>query len=332
MLSIFVYLGFPLALPSRYHQGPPAVSYLGALPFDRLVNADIIMNLMQLRNQVKVMVSKTQFHVRLYGKLLFFILVLSISCSWDIPPHIESKLVPPHTVLQMVPIYTYKIVNTFPHDPEAFTQGLVFENGILYEGTGLYGDSSIRKVDLETGKVFQIYSLPKQYYGEGITVYKSAIIQLTLESNKGFVYDKNNFDLLREFSYLTQGWGITHDSDHIIMSDGTSTLYLLNPETFNKIGQIEVRDNNVPLKMINELEYVNGKIYANIWKTDNIAIIDPQNGRVTGWINLSGLLGTREYGKPIDVLNGIAYDANTDRLFVTGKLWPLLFEIKLVAR
>jgi glutamine cyclotransferase len=278
------------------------------------------------------MMSRSRFRIGLYGKLLFIMLLLIISCSWDIPEPIKSKLVSPHTALQAVPIYAYKVVNTFPHDPQAFTQGLVFENGIMYEGTGLYGDSSIRKVDLETGKVLQIYRLPGQYYGEGITVYQDTLIQLTLESNKGFVYDKTNLDLLREFSYPTQGWGITHDGDRIIMSDGTSTLYLLDPETFKTIGQIEAHDANGPLEMINELEYVNGKIYANIWKTDNIAIIDPQNGHVTGWINLSGLLDTRDYGEPADVLNGIAYDAKADRLFVTGKFWPLLFEIKPVGR
>jgi glutamine cyclotransferase len=285
-----------------------------------------------VKKQVKVAMFKTRFHVRSYGKLLIFVLLLSIGCSWDIPEPIKSKLVSPHIAVQEVPTYTYQVVNTFPHDPEAFTQGLVFENGIMYEGTGLYGNSSIRKVDLETGKVLQIYNLPMQYYGEGITVYKDTLIQLTLESNKGFVYDKTSLDLLREFSYSTQGWGITHNGDRIIMSDGTSTLNFLNPETFNKIGQIEVHDVNGPLEMINELEYINGKIYANIWKTDNIAIIDPQNGHVTGWINLSGLLDTRDYGEPADVLNGIAYDAKADRLFVTGKLWPLLFEIKPVGR
>jgi glutamine cyclotransferase len=278
------------------------------------------------------MMSRSRFHIGLYGKLLIFILLLSIGCSWDISEPIKSKFVSPHITLQEVPTYTYQVVNTFPHDPEAFTQGLVIENGIMYEGTGLYGDSSIRKVDLETGKVLQIYRLPGQYYGEGITVYQDTLIQLTLESNKGFVYDKTNLDLLREFSYPTQGWGITHDGDRIIMSDGTSTLYLLDPETFKAIGQIEVHDANGPLEMINELEYVNGKIYANIWKTDNIAIIDPQDGHVTGWINLSGLLDTRDYAEPADVLNGIAYDAKADRLFVTGKFWPLLFEIKPVGR
>jgi glutamine cyclotransferase len=259
-------------------------------------------------------------------------LLLIAGCSWDMAGSIKSKPALLPTVPQTVPIYTYKIVNTYPHDAEAYTQGLIFEKGFLYEGTGLYGDSSLRKVDLETGRVLQVYNLPRQYYGEGITLYKDTIIQLTLESGKGFVYDKNSFDLLREFPYSTQGWGVTHDGDHIIMSDGTSTLYLLNPETFNTVGRIEAHDVNGPLDMINELEYVNGKIYANIWQTDRIAIIDPQDGHVTGWIDLSGLMDTRDYAKPVNVLNGIAYDVKADRLFVTGKFWPSLFEIKLVVR
>jgi glutaminyl-peptide cyclotransferase len=227
---------------------------------------------------------------------------------------------------QPVPIYTYKIINTFPHDPEAFTEGLVFENGTMYEGTGLYGDSSIRKVEMETGKILQISRLPGQYYGEGITIYKDTIIQLTLESEKGFIYDKNSLELLREFPYAGEGWGMTHDDTHIITSDGSSTLRLLDPFTMKTTGSIKVSDNGIPVTMINELEYVKGKIYANIWKTDKIAIIEP-DGRVSGWIDLTGLLDRQKYGNTPDVLNGIAYDAITGRLFVTGKLWPAIFEI-----
>ncbi len=175
---------------------------------------------------------------------------------------------------QTIPVYTYEVVNTFPHDPEAFTEGLVFENGIMYEGTGLYGDSSIRKVDLETGKILQMIRLPDQYYGEGITIYKDSIIQLTLDSEKGFIYDKNTLELLREFPYTGEGWGITHDEVHLIMSDGTSTLRLLDPVTLKTTGQINVHDPERPIDMINELEYINGEIYANVWLTNRIAIID----------------------------------------------------------
>jgi glutamine cyclotransferase len=233
---------------------------------------------------------------------------------------------------QPIPVYTYEIVNTFPHDTEAFTEGLAFEGGVMYEGTGLYGESSIRRVDLETGKVLGSYKLPDQYYGEGLTVYGDTLIQLTWHSNKGFVYDKNGLDLLREFSYATEGWGITHDASRIIMSDGTSTLYLWDPATLKTTGHIEVRHRGSPVDMLNELEYINGKIYANVWKTDRIAVIDPQDGEVSSWIDLTGLLDREKYQKTPDVLNGIAYDAKKGRLFVTGKLWPLLFEIKVVAK
>jgi glutamine cyclotransferase len=233
-------------------------------------------------------------------------------------------------VAKSVPIYTYKILNTYPHDPEAWVEGLAFENGRLYEGTGLYGHSSVRKVALETGKILQILRLPETYYGEGITLFGDNIVELTLESQKGFVYDKKTFEVLHEFAYESEGWGLTHDETSLIMSDGSSTLRLLDPVTLEPTGHIEVRDSGTPVKMINELEYVNGKIYANIWKTNRIAIIDRENGEVSGWVDLTGLLDRQKYGDTPDVLNGIAYDESGGRLFVTGKLWPLLFEIELV--
>jgi glutaminyl-peptide cyclotransferase len=260
---------------------------------------------------------KTQSFFTLYGLAACFIVVSCISLS---------------CIVQSVPGYTYRVVNTYPHDPAAFTQGLVFEDGVLYEGIGLYGGSSLRKVDLATGKVMQVYNLPIKYYGEGITIFKDRIIQLTLESNTGFVYDKDSFKLLQEFSYPTQGWGITHDGGRLIMSDGTSTLYMLDPESYQITGRIEVSERGVPLDLINELEFFDGKIYANIWKTDKVAVIDPRSGQVTAWINLSGLLDKGDYRMDTDVLNGIAFDAGSGRLFVTGKLWPKLFEIKLVPR
>jgi glutamine cyclotransferase len=184
---------------------------------------------------------------------------------------------------------------------------------------------------LATGDVLQMRRLPAEYFGEGITVYDDTIVQLTWQSQTGFVYNKDSFNLLRQFSYPTEGWGITYDGERLIMSDGTCLLHLLNPKALESIGDIEVRDDNKPVSRLNELEYVNGKLYANVWKTDRIAIIEPQDGRVTGWIDLSGLLRTQNYSSPVDVLNGIAYDSQSDRLFVTGKLWPFLFEIKLVA-
>ena len=228
-------------------------------------------------------------------------------------------------------IYTYNIVNTYPHDRSAFTQGLVFEEGVLYEGTGLFGYSTLRKVELETGDILQIRELSAQFFGEGITIYENKIIQLTWRSNIGFVYDKNSFELLQEFNYSTEGWGITHDGERLIMSDGTSTLHFLDPQTFEEIGQLEVFDNDGPVTRLNELEYVQGEIYANVWQTDQVARIAPGTGRVVGWVDLAGLLTAEDLSEPVDVLNGIAYDAKTDRLFVTGKLWPKLFEIELIS-
>ena len=227
--------------------------------------------------------------------------------------------------------YTYKIVNTFAHDSNAFTQGLVYEDGFLYEGTGLNGRSSLRKVELKTGKVLQQLNLNDEYFGEGITIFNDKIIQLTYISDVGFVYDKNSFKLLREFNYPTEGWGITHDGKNLIMSDGTPTLFFLNPETFELVSRLAVLYEGALLNNLNELEYINGQIYANIWNTNSIVTINPQTGHVTGVIDLEGLLSEKE-SKAADVLNGIAYDEKNKRLFVTGKLWPKLFEIKLVPK
>jgi glutamine cyclotransferase len=224
--------------------------------------------------------------------------------------------------------YTYTVINVYPHNETAFTQGLVFDDGVLYEGTGLYGQSSLRRVDLETGTVTQLHSLPSNLFGEGITIFDDKIIQLTWTSGRGFVYDESSFELLQEFTYSTEGWGITNDGSKLIMSDGSATLYFLDPETFQIIGQVEVHD-EIPVEELNELEYIDGRVYANIWREEKIAIINPETGQVTGWIDLEGL----DAGNPnADVLNGIAYDTETDRLFVTGKLWSNLYEIKLVPK
>jgi len=225
--------------------------------------------------------------------------------------------------------YSYSIVNVYPHDENAFTQGLLFDNGVLYESTGLYGNSSLRRVELETGEILQLYALPSDYFGEGITIFDNKIIQLTWLENKSFVYDKHSFELLQEFNYSTEGWGITSDGNRLIMSDGTATLFFLDPETFQKIGQVEVRDTG-PLERINELEYIQGKVYANIWQEEKIAIINPQIGQVEGWINMSGIQNSGNQDAN-NVLNGIAYDAIGDRLFVTGKRWSQLFEIELIS-
>jgi glutamine cyclotransferase len=236
-------------------------------------------------------------------------------------------VVPP---LDAIPVYTYQVINVYPHDRTAFTQGLVFENGFLYEGTGIPGLSTLRRVDLETGNVLQVIDLDPLYFGEGITIFGDRIIQLTWLHNIGFVYDKYTFELLREFSYPTEGWGITHDGQNLIMSDGTSALHVLDPVTFAEVGLIDVYDASGPVAYLNELEFIKGEIYANVWLTNRIARIDPVTGQVVGWIDLTGLLDTADPVYPADVLNGIAYDASYDRLFVTGKFWPALFEIDLV--
>lgn len=257
--------------------------------------------------------------------MLLALILASLFSPVHVPSVIATTVTPP-------PIYGYQVVNTYPHDPEAFTQGLVYEAGAFYEGTGLRnGRSSLRKVALETGKILQQINLADRYFGEGIVVWESRIIQLTWQSEIGFVYDKESFERLAEFSYPTEGWGITHDGEQLIMSDGSSTLYFWDADTLTETGRISVYDDRGPVVRLNELEYIKGEIYANVWQTDRIARINPETGAVVGWLDLSGLLQLpADYNRRVDVLNGIAYDAATDRLFVTGKLWPTLFEIDLV--
>jgi glutamine cyclotransferase len=221
------------------------------------------------------------------------------------------------------------VLDTFPHDSDAFTQGLVFAGGNLYEGTGLKGRSSIREVDLETGEVLRVHNLADVYFGEGITVWDDTIVQLTLSSGRGFIYDAATFELRREFAYTTGGWGITSDGERLIMSDGTSMLHFLDPVTFERIGQVIVKDGLRPIIGLNELEYIDGDVYANVWQTDLIAQISPESGEVKAWIDLTGILDP-DNRPGSDVLNGIAYDSDGDRLFVTGKLWPRLFHIEII--
>ncbi len=269
------------------------------------------------------------FKVFLIGLLL--LAGAALACSSSGSEHSLPTPSPSPTPV-VISHYGYEVVHVYPHDPGAFTEGLVYEDGFLYESTGLKGRSSLRKVELETGKVLREVDLAAQYYGEGISLYNQEIVQLTWQQHVGFVYDKGSFELLREFDYPTEGWGITYDGQRLIMSDGTSTLHFLDPETFKEVGSVQVFDDTGPVDNLNELEYVNGEIYANVWLTDRIAMIDPGTGRVQGWIDLTGLLSTADLSQPVNVLNGIAYDAEHDRLFVTGKLWPKLFEIKLVPR
>jgi glutamine cyclotransferase len=226
-------------------------------------------------------------------------------------------------------VSSYRIVEVFPHDPRAFTQGLVFHGGVLYESTGQYGQSSLREVELESGRVLRQRDLDERFHGEGLTLFGERLIQLTWRSRVGFVHDRESFELLDEFRYPTEGWGITHDGRRLIMSDGTDTLHLLDPETLLEIGRLQVRQGDQPVRWLNELEFVEGEIYANVWGTDRIVRIAPATGQVLGWIDLQGLLAPEERARA-DVLNGIAYDPAARRLFVTGKWWPKLFEIELV--
>lgn len=241
-----------------------------------------------------------------------------------------ATVTPTATLPAAVPVYSYTIVNTYPHDRQAFTQGLVYADGVLYEGTGRYGQSTLRRVELETGTVLQQVALDAQYFGEGIALFNDTIFQLTWQSNIGFTYARDSFERLGEFTYPTEGWGLAHDGERLIMSDGSATLFFRDPATFAEIGQVQVTDAGSPVTRLNELEDIQGEVYANIWQTDRVARIDPQTGHVTAWVDLAGLLSPEDRQPPVDVLNGIAYDPATDRLFVTGKLWPKLFEIDLV--
>src|SRR5918995_4118173 len=229
--------------------------------------------------------------------------------------------------------FGYRVVAEYPHDRRAFTQGLVYVDGVLYEGTGLFGESTLRRVDLETGEVLQAVGLSKEYFGEGIAVLGDRIYQLTWKSGICVVFDRATFELLEVFTYQTEGWGLTTDGEQLIMSDGTNRLFIRDPETFAELDTIDVYDGVRAIWNLNELEIVDGEIWANVWQTDRIARIDPETGQVTGWIDLTGLLSESDRRTHrVDVLNGIAHDPETDRLFVTGKLWPKLFEIEVVPR
>ncbi|MDT9000089.1 glutaminyl-peptide cyclotransferase [Paucibacter sp. APW11] len=227
------------------------------------------------------------------------------------------------------PVERVEVVRAYPHDPDAFTQGLIFLDGMLFESTGLNGRSSVRRVQLENGKVLQKLAVPPQYFAEGLTVWKDELILLTWQSRMGFVLDRRTMEVKRSFAYAGEGWGITHDDQQLYMSDGTATLRVLDPLSFKESRRISVTANGRPVEQLNELEWVEGEIWANVWQTDRIARIDPFSGRVLGWLDMSGLLASQ--GLPpdqADVLNGIAYDAQSKRIFVTGKLWPRLFEIR----
>ena len=232
-----------------------------------------------------------------------------------------------------IPVYGYRVVHSYPHDPKAYTEGLLYLDGHLYESTGQIGSSSVRKVELTTGKVLQQSPTPWPDYGEGIAVWKDKLIQLTWQNHEGFVYDLATLKPQARFDYPGEGWALTSDGKSLYMSDGTPVIRILDPDTLQQTGSIHVTADGQPLQNINELEWVKGEIYANVWLTTRIARIDPKSGKVVGWIELAGLVPPPgSLADPLnDVLNGIAYDAQHDRLFVTGKCWPTLYEIKLVA-
>ena len=228
------------------------------------------------------------------------------------------------------PTWRHEVVRSFPHDPDAFTQGLLVRDGFLYESTGQKGRSSLRKVEIETGKVVQRLAVGNQYFAEGLAAWGAQLIQLTWETNLGFVYDRATFKQLRTFTYKGEGWGLADDGKRLVMSDGSPNLRFLNPDTLAEIGRVRVLDGPTAVENLNELEVVKGDIFANVWLTDRIAVIAPATGRVTAWLDLKGLMPGQ--ANPDAVLNGIAYDAARDRLFVTGKLWPRMFEIRVIRR
>lgn len=268
-----------------------------------------------------LLLPKNNMKFRHFLLLIFFVFFLLPSC------------VIPESVVSLnqkdVPVYSYQIINIYPHNTEDFTEGFYYENGAIFESSGQYGESKIKKYDLKTGNIKNTYTLPPIYFGEGVTVLGNKVYQLTWKSKTGFIYDKENLKLSGKFSYKTEGWGLANDGKNLILSNGSNKIYFIDPASFNVIKTIEVKDNYAPVTNINELEYIDGKIYANIFLTDFIAVINPDNGFLEAWIDLTGLLNEGLYTKPVDVLNGIAYDKSTKNLLVTGKYWPFIFEITL---
>jgi glutamine cyclotransferase len=269
-------------------------------------------------NSINAKTGKNIFEVRIFGKSFIDSKRLSITLLSDIIPE----------------QYSYKVINTFHHDRSAYTQGLVYENGYMYEATGLRGASTLRKVQLGTGEVIQTYTLPQEIFGEGIAIVGDRIIQLSYQAYTGFVYDKNSFNPIMKFNYpkAVEGWGLTYDGTNLIMSDGSYNLHFLDPESFTETGKLEVYDNKGPVKKLNELEIIDGILWANIYLSFKIVQIDLKTGKVLAYIDLTDILPQRDYEKDTDVLNGIAYDTENKRIFVTGKKWPKLFEIQPVKK
>jgi glutaminyl-peptide cyclotransferase len=256
----------------------------------------------------------------------------SASASDPTTPQSDPKPAAPKSKSEPLAKYGYEVVHSFPHDPEAFTQGFLFENGMFYESTGLFGSSSIRRVIPQVGQILNRTDFPEKVFGEGLTLFDGKLYMLTWKTERGIVCDPTSLQQLTQFAYTGEGWGLTHDATSLIMSDGSSVLRFIDPKTFAIQRTIEVKQEGKPIDQLNELEYVKGEIYSNVWKSDTILRIDPKDGRVAAVIDLAGLHPLKPDEDIDNVLNGIAYDAAGDRLFVTGKRWPKVFEIKLVKK
>jgi glutaminyl-peptide cyclotransferase len=264
------------------------------------------------------------------GALLLAALLALAACGKSAADRTPS--VPPAPASNAITRYTYEVIATWPHDPRAFTQGLIFRNGSFLESTGLNGQSTLREDDPKTGRVLKQVSVPAQYFAEGLAVIGDHAYQLTWRNGKGFVYDADTFRLEQEFAYEGEGWGLATDGRWLILSDGTNRIRFLDPATFQVTRTIEVSAEGKPVERLNELEWINGEIFANVWQTDEVMRIDPATGQVRGVIDFTGLLAPMDRGPETDVLNGIAYDAANDRLFITGKRWPKIFEVRLKVR
>ncbi|MCK9296580.1 MAG: glutaminyl-peptide cyclotransferase [Desulfobulbaceae bacterium] len=261
--------------------------------------------------------------------LLKILCIVLVAGCWLRP--LPAALAADRAESQAVPVYGYEIVASYDHDPQAFTQGFCFDQGRLYEGTGLYGHSTLRRMTID-GRDLEVRALPAHLFGEGVTVFGERIIQLTWQSRTGMVWDRESLRFIRSFPYATEGWGITHDGHSLIMSDGSATLAFLDPESFTRQKTIMVTEGGQPVTRLNELEYIKGEIWANIWKEGRIARINPANGQVTGWVDLRGLALQYAPGDEDSVLNGIAYDRDNDRIYVTGKRWSRILAIRVMKK
>lgn len=262
---------------------------------------------------------------------ILIVIVLGGVAFYSLRPKLTRSVSLPAVPEPLAPLLGYEIVNTYPHDPFCYTQGVLIKNGVFYESCGLYDQSSLRKVEPETGKVLAESNLDASYFAEGLTLLDGKLYQLTWQENTGFVYNAQNLEALETFHYQSQGWGLTTDGSALLLSDGSNTLFRLDPTTFQVVRQVKVTYQQQPVERLNELEYIKGMVFANIYLTDTVAVINPEDGSVVSLIDLSGLRPEQNLKVQGEVLNGIAYDDQTDKLYVTGKNWPLLYEIRLIS-